>query len=79
MDEASFKVALAAISSGEYDANDVKIAKGWLDSLNQKELAIKRQMEKSKNEFVKNKDKSNVQLNAVRGDIKRLKNILKSV
>lgn len=79
MDESVFKTAILAISSGEYSENDVKHAKQWLDELNQKELSIKRKMEKSKNEFVKNKGKTETELKTIRADIKSVKNILKAV
>jgi hypothetical protein len=79
MDESVFKTAILAISSGEYSENDVKHAKQWLDELNQKELSIKRKMEKNKNEFVKNKGKTETELKTIRADIKSVKNILKAV
>lgn len=79
MDESNFKLAVAAVSSGSYDEADVKAIKEQLDSLNQKELSIRRQMEKSKNEFVKKKDKSYSELKVVRGDIRKLRNILKNI
>ena len=79
MDESVFKTAISAISSGEYSESDVKHAKQWLDELNQKELSIKRKMEKSKNEFVKSKGKTNNELKTVRSDIKTVKNLLKNI
>jgi hypothetical protein len=79
MDESVFKTAISAISSGEYSESDVRHAKQWLDELNQKELSIKRKMEKTKNEFVKNKGRASTELKAVRADIRSVKNILKAV
>ena len=78
MDEMIFKTALSAVSSGEYGESDVKVVKQWLEMLNKKELAIKRQIEKNKNEFVKNKGKTNSELKTIRTDIKHIKNILKT-
>lgn len=78
MDEAIFKTALSAISSGEYSDADVRTVKEWLDGLNKKELAIKRKLEQNKNEFVKNKGKTNSELKSLRSDIKAIKNILKA-
>ena len=77
MDETIFKEAVAAISEGDYSESDVKIVKEWLDSLNKKELSIRRKLEKSKNDFVRNKEKTNSELKTVRGDIKAIKEILK--
>lgn len=79
MDESIFGPAVSAILAGEYCESDVKVLKEELGSLNKRELAIKRQMEKSKNEFVKNKDKFNNELKYVRREIKNLKNILKTI
>lgn len=78
MDESIFKMAVAAVSSGDYCESDIRIIKNELESLNRRELALKRQMEKSKNDFVKNKDKSNSELKTLRTNIKLIKNILKS-
>lgn len=78
MDEAIFKTALSAISSGEYSDADIRTVKEWLESLNKKELAIKRKLEQNKNEFVKNKGKTNSELKTIRSDIKSIKNILKT-
>lgn len=78
MDESIFKMAIAAVSSGDYCESDIKIIKNELDSLNRRELALKRQIEKSKNDFVKNKNKSNSELKILRTNIKLIKNILKS-
>ena len=78
MDEMIFKTALSAVSSGEYGEADVKVVKQWLEVLNKRELAIKRQMEKNKNEFVRNKGKTNSELKNIRTDIKTIKNILKT-
>ena len=78
MDEAVFKTALSAISSGDYSDADIRTVKEWLDALNKKELAIKRKLEQNKNEFVKNKGKTNSELKTVRSDIKSIKNILKT-
>jgi len=78
MDEAVFKTALSAISSGDYSDADIRTVKEWLDALNKKELAIKRKLEQNKNEFVKNKGKTNSELKTIRSDIKSIKNILKT-
>lgn len=78
MDESIFKMAVAAVSSGEYCESDIRVIKNELESLNRRELALKRQMEKTKNDFVKNKDKSNFELKTLRTNIKLIKNILKS-
>ena len=78
MDEMIFKTALSAVSSGEYGEADVKVVKQWLEVLNRRESAIKRQIEKNKNEFVKNKGKTNSELKNIRTDIKHIKNILKT-
>ena len=59
MDEAIFRTALSAISSGDYSDADVRTVKEWLETLNKKELAIKRKLEQNKNEFVKKKGKTN--------------------
>ncbi len=40
---------------------------------------MKRQIEKNKNEFVKEKGKTSSQLKNIRKDIKTIKNILKTV
>jgi len=78
MDEMIFKTALSAVSSGEYGEADLQVVKQWLEALNKKELAIKRQIEKNKNEFVKNKGKASSELKTIRTDIKHIKNILKT-
>lgn len=78
MDEAIFKTALSAISSGDYSDADVRTVKAWLEALNKKELAIKRKLEQNKNEFVKKKGKTNSELKTIRSDIKTIKNILKT-
>lgn len=77
MDESIFKGAVAAISEGDYSESDVKVIKEWLDSLNKKELSIRRKLEKSKNDFVKSKEKQNSELKSVRSEIKEIKMILK--
>lgn len=77
MDESIFKGAVAAISNGDYSESDVKVVKEWLDSLSKKELSIRRKLEKSKNDFVKNKEKTNSELKLVRSEIKEIKTILK--
>jgi hypothetical protein len=77
MDESIFKGAVAAISEGDYSESDVKVVKEWLDSLNKKELSIRRKLEKSKNDFVKSKEKQNSELKSVRSEIKEIKMILK--
>ena len=78
MDEMIFKTALSAVSSGEYGEADVKVVKQWLEVLDRRESAIKRQIEKNKNEFVRNKGKTNSELKNIRTDIKHIKNILKT-
>lgn len=78
MDEAIFKTALSAISSGDYSDADVRTVKEWLDALNKQELAIRRKLEQNKNEFVKKKGKTNSELKTIRSDIKTIKNILKT-
>lgn len=79
MDEVLFKSAVAAISSGYYTDDDMKIVKENLDFLTKKEKKILRKLEKDKNEFVKNKGKTESELKSVRTDIKSIKNILKKV
>lgn len=76
MEESIFKMAVASVLSGEYNDSDIKILKEQLNSLNKKELALKRQMEHSKNEYAKNKNKSQKELDILRKDIKSLKCIL---
>ena len=78
MDEMIFKTSLSAVSSGEYGEADLKVVKEWLEYLNKREAAMKRQIEKNKNEFVKKKDKTSSQLKNIRKDIKTIKNILKT-
>ena len=77
MDEVLFKSAIAAISSGVYTDDDLKIVKDNLDFLTKKEKKILRKLEKDKNEFVKNKGKTESELKSVRTDIKSIKNVLK--
>ena len=60
MDEYIFKGAVAAISEGDYSQSDVKAIKEWLNSLSKKELSLRRKLEKSKNDFVKEKEKTNM-------------------
>ncbi len=79
MDEMIFKTSLSAVSSGEYGEADLKVVKEWLEYLNKREAAMKRQIEKNKNEFVKEKGKTSSQLKNIRKDIKTIKNILKTV
>ena len=79
MEESVFKAAVAAISSGDYSENDIKIIKGQLNMLNKEEAAIKRKMEKDKNAFVKEKGKSSSKIKSVRKEIKELKNLLNSL
>lgn len=78
MDEMIFKTSLSAVSSGEYGEADLKVVKEWLEYLNKREAAMKRQIEKNKNEFVKEKGKTSSQLKNIRKDIKTIKNILKT-
>ena len=77
MDEYIFKGAVAAISEGDYSQSDVKAIKEWLDSLSKKELSLRRKLEKSKNDFVKAKEKTSSELKSVRNEIKEIKMILK--
>ena len=79
MEESVFKSSFSAVVNGEYGENDVKVIKEWLESLNKKELTIKRKIEKNKNEFVKQKDRSNSELKKVRSCIKEIKTVLKYV
>lgn len=78
MDETVFKNAVAAVSTGDYTDKDIEILREKISFLNKKELALKRQMEKKKNEFVREKDKSGSELRKIRKEIKDLKNILKT-
>ncbi len=78
MDEMIFKTSLSAVSSGEYGEADLRVVKEWLEHLNKREAAMKRQIEKNKNEFVKKKDKTSSQLKNIRRDIKTIKSILKT-
>ena len=77
MDEYIFKGVVAAISEGDYSQSDVKVIKEWLDSLSKKELSLRRKLEKSKNDFVKAKEKTSSELKSVRNEIKEIKMILK--
>jgi len=70
---------MAAISSGEYCDSDIRTIKNRLNSLTKEELTIKRQMEKSKNDYSKQKDKTSNQLKTIRKDIKELQAMLKYV
>ena len=79
MEEAIFKTALAAVTSGEYCESDIKVIKEQIKCLNKQELALKRKMEKDTNDFVKHKDKNQTELKLIRNDIKSLKNILKEI
>lgn len=79
MDESVFRSAMAAVSSGIYDETDIKVIKWQLENLNKKELSIKRQMEKNRNDFVKKKNKNETELKTVRNDIRTLKNFLKGI
>ena len=79
MEEAIFKTALAAITSGDYCESDIKVIKEQIKCLNKQELALKRKMEKDANDFVKHKDKNQTELKIIRNDIKSLKNILKEI
>lgn len=78
MDENIFKNAVAAISSGEYSDDDVKVTKMRLDELKKQESDLKRKIEQEKNAFVKNKDKSTSKLKKIRGEIRTIKNMLKN-
>ena len=77
MDEYIGKGAVAAISEGDYSQSDVKAIKEWLVSLSKKELSLRRKLEKSKNDFIKAKEKTNSELKSVRNEIKEIKMILK--
>lgn len=77
MEEETFKVSLAAVVDGEYTKDDVSTVKKWLESLNKKEAAIKKKMDKNKRDFLKNRERLAVELNEVKSGIKDIKNILK--
>ena len=79
MNEVLFKSAVASISLGEYSESDIKIVKDNLSTLVKKEKEILRKMEKTKNEFVKGKRKTNSELREIRKEIKGINNILKKV
>ena len=79
MEEAIFKTALAAVTSGDYCESDIKVIKEQIKCLNKQELALKRKMEKDTNDFVKHKGKNQTELKIIRNDIKSLKNILKEI
>lgn len=79
MEASVFKMALAAITSGEYCESDVKTLKEHLNQLNKQEISLKRKIEKETNNFVKNKDKNQTELKTLRKDIKSIKNILKKI
>lgn len=79
MEDSIFIAAMAAISSGEYCDSDIRTIKNRLNSLTKEELTIKRQMEKSKNDYSKQKDKTSNQLKTIRKDIKELQAMLKYV
>lgn len=77
MDESLFKVSLAAVMEGEYTENDKKVVNEWLSELLEQESRIKRQIEKNKRDFLKKKDKLNLELNQLKGEIKDIRRILK--
>lgn len=79
MEASVFKMALAAVTSGEYGESDIKTIKEHLNQLNKQELSLKRRIEKETNNFVKNKDKSQTELKTLRKEIKSIKNILKKI
>ena len=79
MEEAIFKTALAAVTSGDYCESDVKVIKEQIKCLSKQELALKRKIEKDTNDFVKHKDKNQAELKTIRSDIKSLKNILTEI
>ena len=79
MEDAIFKTAVAAVASGYYCESDIKTIKNHLNFLNKQETMLKRQMEKETNEFVKNKDKHQMELKNIRSDIKELKHLLKTI
>ena len=79
MEEVVFKTALASISSGDYCESDVKVIKEQLNSFNKEELSLRRQIEKETHDFVKNKEKHQSDLKAVRTNIKKIKNILNHI
>ena len=58
MEEAIFKTALAAVTSGEYCESDIKVIKEQIKCLSKQELTLKRKIEKDTNDFVKHKDKN---------------------
>ena len=79
MEEAIFKTALAAVTSGDYCESDVKVIKEQIKCLSKQERALKRKIEKDTNDFVKHKGKNQAELKTIRSDIKSLKNILKEI
>ena len=78
MEETIFKEAVAALNNGNYSESDVRVVREWLQNLNKKELTIKRAIERMRNEFVRQKEKSNSELKTVRSDIKSIQNLLKT-
>ena len=79
MEEAIFKTALAAVTSGDYCESDIKVIKEQIKCLNKQELTLKKKKKKDTNDFVKHKDKNQTELKLIRNDIKSLKNILKEI
>lgn len=79
MEDAILKTAMAAVASGDYCENDIKVIKKQLESFNKQELKLKRQIERETNEFIKNKDKQQMELKNIRVNIKDLKHLLKNI
>ena len=79
MNEGTFKTALSAISAEEYDADDIKSVKKWLEELRTRESVIKREIEQEKNNYVKKKGKATSKLKKVKNEIKNVNNILKKL
>ena len=79
MEDVIFKAAIAAIVSEDYCESDIKTLKEYLNVLTKKEHSLKKEIEKETNDFVKNKDKHQNELKNIRGDIKQVKSILKSI
>ena len=70
MEEAIFKTALAAVTSGEYCESALNVMKEQIKCLSKQEIALKRKIEKDNNDFVKHKDKNQANLKTIRSDIK---------
>lgn len=76
MDEDEFKMAVANILDGQAEPNDTKTVKNWLKSLSKKEGQLKKQLDKNKNAFLKEKSKIQSNLDEIKKEIKEAKKIL---